>query len=495
MCDNQNITNLVIVKETSFFLLDNSQTNSQLQSSNPMEQRQQDELEFLTAAYTPEEAWWTLEKDDCDQGLPHVFRRLVIDHHCGDEEAAPRSLRFSLQLEIVMPTDYPDQSSLFVSVKVLQQQSAFIAKVTYDVLVPSLLSHCREVAESMQGSEALFAVLSAADEWIQGECQTLLETSLRELDSSTTTTRSMGEREPASTTTMTMGRRLIYSHHIISKKKRADMKHLASELRLTGYVKIGWPGLIIIEGNEDQCQQFYDSIRRWAWQYLVVRGEMQEEVASDCMDRWKCFDQFLEVDDMSIVAEHCRKVGLEALFLTSLKVYDSPSDNDNGTKAGAKNHMYGALIRVDHMNDGKSYRKWLRKCSDQLGLGLLLKECVAERGDLECDGPTTSTSRRPPHIIVALIGDDSSNVSSFLKKWRTTRVDVDSRGRPCLERMMTVLIEGPLERKRSIDRLDWESANSDDQRLMTFQELLPLIESIGGSEWVAILKTLINKTV
>jgi hypothetical protein len=57
-----------------------------------------------------------------------------------------------------------------------------------------------------------------------------------------------------------LGRRLIYSHHIISKTKRADMRNLASHYKLTGYVKIGWPGIVILEGrDEDQC--LYDEMK------------------------------------------------------------------------------------------------------------------------------------------------------------------------------------------------------------------------------------------
>jgi hypothetical protein len=48
-----------------------------------------------------------------------------------------------------------------------------------------------------------------------------------------------------------------------------------------GYVKIGWPGLILIERLDDACNHFYDDIRKWAWEYLVVRGEMQETCHQD----------------------------------------------------------------------------------------------------------------------------------------------------------------------------------------------------------------------
>ena len=111
------------------------------------------------------------------------------------------------------------------------------------------------------------------------------------------------------------------------------MKSLASALSLTGYVKIGWPGLIVLEGREEDCVEFYDSMRRWSWKFLVVRGEQQERIptlsSGASLDGARKFHEFIETDDMSVVAQHCREVGLEALFKTSMKVYDN-SNSDNG---------------------------------------------------------------------------------------------------------------------------------------------------------------------
>ena len=44
-----------------------------------------------------------------------------------------------------------------------------------------------------------------------------------------------------------------------------------------GFVKIGWPGIIIIEGLEENCILFVDIVSAMRWKYLVVRGEEQEE--------------------------------------------------------------------------------------------------------------------------------------------------------------------------------------------------------------------------
>jgi len=44
-------------------------------------------------------------------------------------------------------------------------------------------------------------------------------------------------------------------------------------------------------------------------------------------------------------------------------------------------------------------------------------------------------------LFVGVIGD-KDGVKNVLKQWRTSRVDVNSKNKPCLERVMTILMEG-----------------------------------------------------
>ena len=205
-------------------------------------------------------------------------------------------------------------------------------KSAWDAL-PSLLEACRDEAASLRGSEAVLTVLSRADEWIQEEWPNLCT----QYQTTTNVQKLQEDAEPSSCSTQRLGRRLIYSHHLISKVKRADIKDLASHYELTGYMKIGWPGIIVIEGLEENCISFYDDIRGWAWKYLVVRGEQLEQGMAN-----RKFDSFLETDDMSVVAEHCRQVGLEALFKTSMKVYDT---QDDARSRGRRNSLWNTCHR------------------------------------------------------------------------------------------------------------------------------------------------------
>jgi hypothetical protein len=134
-----------------------------------------------------------------------------------------------------------------------------------------------------------------------------------------------------------------------------------------------------------------------------------------------------------------------------MKVYANHSDDqsNNTLDKGPKTSWYAALVHVDHMNDGKAYRKWLRRTSQETECLLLIKQCYKHED---------YTKR--PKIIVGVVGD-KGDVSAFLKRWRTSRVDVDSRGKQCLERQMSIISEGALERDPT-NEMNWEKTMSED---------------------------------
>lgn len=408
----------------------------QHEDNDELTKRRNAELEFVSSAYAPEEAWC------CNtDGLPSIHRRLVLPL---DEIATS-----SVVLVLTMPLGYPTKCPLDISGTVVGSSSN---KSGWNAL-PCLLEVCREEAAAVVGAEAVLTVLSRADEWVQEEWPHIRTSpeqpsKKQEIDKSTL---------PPSK--ILLGRRLIYSHHIISKTKRSSIKELASHYKLTGYMKIGWPGLLLIEGMKQDCIDFNDSIRSMPWKYLVVRGEQQLEGGK------RKFAAFVETDDMSIVANHCREVGLEALFRTSMKVYDGQlSINDEETTHHAT--LSGALVHVDHMNDGKQYRKWLRRTSRQLDCFIFVKQCYQDY------------SKRPL-IMVGIVG---INVSEFMKRWRASRVDVDSKGRPCLERQMTVVVEGPLY-STGVKELDWDRLNGEEHFNLSLDQLKDIISSVGGPVW------------
>jgi len=121
-----------------------------------------------------------------------------------------------------------------------------------------------------------------------------------------------------------LGRRIIFSHHIIADSKRSAVCGMAQELGLGGFSKIGWPGLILVEGDEEACQVYVQHLQRLRWKQLTVRGEQQEKgLPGQSLDDLRSLPkQFVEfgTDGMSDFSQACRNFGLEALLLAGLKL-------------------------------------------------------------------------------------------------------------------------------------------------------------------------------
>jgi hypothetical protein len=457
-------------------------------------ERRQNEIQLILAAYTPDEVWVSTRTPAASRSdTTSIVRRLLIKQKVDDNPKGETST-IALELCVSMPRHYLTNAGLCIdSLTVAEERldnspsSRLLLKAAYNA-IPELIQRCREVADSFLGEESVWMVFAAVDEWLTSNRHRFDELKNHEtIDDrgkrTSNITSDSSSSEPASKT-VTLGRRLIYSHHIIAKAKRADLASLFREFDLTGFVKIGWPGLILIEGVEDCCQAFFDTIKRWSWQYLVVRGEMQEPALVDGHGHFpRLLPPYMEVSDMSIVSRHCQSVGLEALFRTLMKVYDAPAttpEPSNGS--GHEGSLYGALVHVDHMNNGRAYRKWLRKACQELDVCLLIKECHTGTGD----------QSSPTRIIVVLVGDES-NVRAVLKKWRTSRVDIDSRGRSCLERMMTIMHETSIQRSIGLERMDWDALSSDANLGMNAEDASNVIASIGVSLWVELLSNLFAK--
>jgi hypothetical protein len=434
------------------------------------------EIEFVESAYGNEEAWC-----ERDSNTLRVVRRLTLTSSTNDNN----SWRcVSICLKLTLPEDYPTQSSLQIDSTIDDENgktnSPTLLKLALNAL-PHLVASCRQIAEENQGEESVFLVFNQAEEWIQDEWPTFQlqqrqaseKLSVPSTTTATTTTTNEDRNNKTLSSSFVLGRRLIYSHHIISKIKRADIKSLALYFKLTGYMKIGWPGLLIIEGLEEDCMSFSDEIRPWNWQYLVVRGEQQENITSGDLDTHRKFNNFLEVEDMSLVAKHCKSVGLEALFRTSMKVYDHSSTNEQQGEhfsySNSENCYYGAMVHVDHMNNPKGYRKWIRKTSQETDCRVLIKQSYKNQDYSE-----------RPKIIVGIVGENRDHVAGYLKRWRTSRVDVDARGKPCYERQMTVAVEGSITIENEVD---WDSAASEDNVTMPEERLVEILQTIGNIDW------------
>ena len=133
----------------------------------------------------------------------------------------------------------------------------------------------------------------------------------------------------------------MYSHHIAAEGKRKAIIEWALELRLAGFSKIGWPGVVVVEGPEDGCQEYVSRLQHLNWKHFVVRGEevLRGRPGQHLDDLRRIqpvgFTEFAG-DEMKKIAAACRGCGLETLFLTSMKIYrDAEGGGADGSGRGS----------------------------------------------------------------------------------------------------------------------------------------------------------------
>ncbi|XP_026479159.1 RWD domain-containing protein 2A-like [Ctenocephalides felis] len=62
----------------------------------------------------------------------------------------------------------------------------------------------------------------------------------------------------------------VYSHHIYNKLKRKEILNLAQALNLTRFCLPGKPGIVCIEGELRNCEEWWSAIKSMNWQKINV---------------------------------------------------------------------------------------------------------------------------------------------------------------------------------------------------------------------------------
>lgn len=154
------------------------------------------------------------------------------------------------------------------------------------------------------------------------------------LESADISSASRSSEPPTSSEQVVLGRRAIYFHHIIAQTKRRVVIDWALELELSGMSKIGWPGVVIVEGDEQNVQEYVRRLQHLRWQQMTVRGEqIERSERGQSIDEMRKlprgFREFPEKSGMAEVAAACRDAGIEELFLTTMKIYGRNDETNN----------------------------------------------------------------------------------------------------------------------------------------------------------------------
>lgn len=250
--------------------------------------------------------------------------------------------RFAIEL----PPDYPGGSSAAAAPKVVPISGSGLSDDVWDAI--------GEAIDDSQGGECLWQLISSVRELTlvgSGEDARAASASSSDDDKSdeddeahtiaaaptpvSSSHHTSGSTRGGEAVVPKLGRRLCYSHHIIAPSKRRAIVAWAVELALGGCSKIGWPGLILVEGDDANCRAYVESLQRLRWKHFVVRGEQTVEGAPhESIDALRALPRgFAEfgASEMSEFAAYCRSAGLEALFLRGLNL---PPPKEGGAGGG-----------------------------------------------------------------------------------------------------------------------------------------------------------------
>jgi hypothetical protein len=82
----------------------------------------------------------------------------------------------------------------------------------------------------------------------------------------------------------------IYSHHIYNTEKRRNIVNWANESHLNGFSLPGKPGIICVEGEESDVDEYWTRLRNLTWKKLQIKEK--EFIDENNL----CFNQFQELN-------------------------------------------------------------------------------------------------------------------------------------------------------------------------------------------------------
>jgi len=194
------------------------------------------ELSFLAAAYGEDEL--KVEANRVIRSLQLIFDR--------------NSEIVNVDLILTVEEGYPISAPLAVEASISPEENSSVEarKVAMDAL-PALVEVCRYEAKGCVGDEAMLSVLQTADQWLENEWAGIQAKRLPAKQS---------DNANEASGALEICRLLVSTHHLVDSEKIQLVKSTASKYDLGGYVKTGYPGYLLVEGFEDNCEYFLETL-------------------------------------------------------------------------------------------------------------------------------------------------------------------------------------------------------------------------------------------
>ncbi|KAG1859816.1 hypothetical protein F4604DRAFT_1503814, partial [Suillus subluteus] len=95
---------------------------------------------------------------------------------------------------------------------------------------------------------------------------------------------------------------LVTSHHLVSPTKRRSLQRCSSELSISGFAKVGYPGVIYAQGSQEN--EFVTNVKSMHWLSLKMRFVEPADLAND-----GCHQGRSEFRSVGEVVEEMRRCG------------------------------------------------------------------------------------------------------------------------------------------------------------------------------------------
>ncbi|KAI5885279.1 uncharacterized protein SCHCODRAFT_02593693 [Schizophyllum commune H4-8] len=277
-------------------------------------ERQLEELELIRCSVMPGEVLTFV--DDHDRWLALLDRFSAERTIPADDDIPVLPISFKVWVEghdlrvyVSLPVDYPEVSKLpNVAVK-----GTTISRAEQDRWTSLIRERLQEASDNEQPTYNLvalnlFPLLHEDAEKRSAEATSLSSVSLTDTPTSP---------EP-------LFHALFTSHHLVSPTKRRNMQSWTASLNISGFAKVGYPGVIYAYGPKDAVEDFVDRVK--AMQWLALRLRFLDALPEEEQDASKAVERkWGELHKVGEVVEEMRRLGREK-YVTELGIGTSGSE-------------------------------------------------------------------------------------------------------------------------------------------------------------------------
>lgn len=243
-------------------------------------------VELLLAMYPPME-------DDTDSEIQQLVESTRELCEGPDWPEGARSLPSTFDLTVTIPLDHGGDSSLnmiqmnvTIPLRSKEKDPTEAPPLTYAMRQPPWLSRA-EVAGL--GSEMPMDDILAAFEYVKENVSEYLEKEI---------SREIALETPGSFDSGPLLRVWFYFPSLSTREKRKDLVTYAPRYKLTGFVLAGKPGVLCLEGNSKNVDEYMNAIKNESWGDIPShQKKVSERFREPCGEAGRKFVDMREITD------------------------------------------------------------------------------------------------------------------------------------------------------------------------------------------------------